>query len=200
MKPLGHPLHPSQACDLSVSVRCARSITVGIFLLGLSLSAELLEASGPQQVGRLSSFESDSYCDVSLFAPPVPWCGVWKEVAASGSAGPAENRLVDRSRSKAPALPAPFVSVYRDPATGRFTQPPAGVSIALPRRLEVSRRPLIEHRVARPGGGVRVDVSDRFSAAIVATRSADGTIEIRCGDPETGPVADQASIGKEGHP
>ena len=74
----------------------------------------------------------------------------------------------------------PALQVYRDPATGRFTVPPPGLVPVVPKVLKIPLRPLVERRVERPGGGVRVDLGERFSSALVVTRGEDGRLRTEC--------------------
>ena len=70
--------------------------------------------------------------------------------------------------------------VYRNPATGNLETPPQALEPALPARLELRLRPLVERRSTRPGGGVEVDLAGRFTTALVASRRADGGLDIAC--------------------
>ena len=88
---------------------------------------------------------------------------------------------------------------HRDPATGRFTAPPASERAVLPGELAVARRPLVERRVEVPGGGVRVDLGTRFATALVVTRVPDGVLSVDCGEAPAEPPApgDTAPAGGE---
>lgn len=91
---------------------------------------------------------------------------------------------VGPSAQPLPSWSAP-TQVHRDLRTGRFVAPPPGVPFELPRVLEVRPRALVETRIAAPGGGVRVDLSQRFATALVARRRADGELKMECAHPSS---------------
>lgn len=66
--------------------------------------------------------------------------------------------------------------VFRDPASGRFAIPPPGLAPVGPKAVAAPARPLVEHAVTVPGGGVRVDLGDRYSTALVVTREPSGEL------------------------
>jgi hypothetical protein len=72
------------------------------------------------------------------------------------------------------------MQLYRDPATGRFTDPPAG-AVPLARvsaGANVTAAPLTAR--AAPGGGMMVRLDDRFHGLFTATVDA-GHVRTSCG-------------------
>lgn len=75
---------------------------------------------------------------------------------------------------------------YRDPATGRWSAPPAGeapeVGVQrLSAATSTSAAGLVEEPLEGPRGGVRVSLRGRFRSALVAERDAAGRAEVGCG-------------------
>ncbi len=75
--------------------------------------------------------------------------------------------------------------VYRDPATGEFTAPPAGAA-AVPENaangaaLGTAPRALVEERGSSAAGGVTIDLQGRFRSSESATVDETGRIHTRC--------------------
>ena len=73
--------------------------------------------------------------------------------------------------------------VYKDPQTGEFTDPPppeAATAAPTERALNRSHEGLVAVPSDVPGGGVRLDLQGRFRSHFIATKDADGKINIRC--------------------
>jgi len=79
---------------------------------------------------------------------------------------------------------ATAIRVYRDPATGKIGEPPAGAPPAevpppLRDALTTSSEGLVETTSPTPGGGVIVDLKGRFLTPLIVTRDADGKLSIQ---------------------
>jgi len=189
--------HPVPETEVSRSHRRSRPVVASLFLAGLLCLAGSIGVSEALAADdSTSTSDSFSYCDtVGIGLSPL-WCEAAGDRVACHSPASAEGEVPAHGGERANPS-APWSSVYRDAATGRFRRPPAGVSVAFSRATQVPKMPLVERRVKRPGGGVRVVLSERFSTAVVAKRLADGTLEIDCGEPEIDRVVDQAAPGEE---
>jgi len=77
---------------------------------------------------------------------------------------------------------APGLVVHIDPKTGQIISPPAGaVPGQLPRPLDTTQKPPSELRETLspvPGGGVVIDLDDRFMTPLTATVDAEGKVRI----------------------
>lgn len=90
---------------------------------------------------------------------------------------------------------AASMRVYRDPVTGEFVAPPAGVaepdvSKDLTDPLSTSSEGLVERRA--PGGGTMIDLQGRFQHTATVTTVTDGKPVISCdtGSPTSSETAD----------
>ena len=75
--------------------------------------------------------------------------------------------------------------VYQDPDTGEFVEPPAGAESEEgppPSSFSTSGAGLAETASPVPGGGVTVEVGDRFMNAMTATVGPDGKTSVTCGE------------------
>jgi hypothetical protein len=92
--------------------------------------------------------------------------------------------------ARANAARAPAASeAFRDPATGRFVEPPeAELLTAGPQRLSAllstSTEGLVEEPVTAVPGGVRVNLRGRFRSATFAEHGPDGGLAVKCGERE----------------
>ncbi len=179
------------------SRRHPRRRTVGILILALAWWGFTEATAGGAGFcpadGLPSRTASSPGCHGLPVDPALPWCE-----PSEGILGPEGSASADPGPGVAPgASPeGSVVWVYRDPATGRFTSPPAAARSLLRRAVEVPRRALIQRRLARPGGGVRVDVSERFAPSSVAIRDAEGGLHVECGAESLHPVVPRTQAGE----
>ena len=78
-----------------------------------------------------------------------------------------------------PAVPAPGVRAFVDPATGKLRPPTAEEKFRLAAAVR-NRSERIYEVVVRPDGTRVVELDDAFSMSVVATRRPDGTLQYRC--------------------
>ena len=73
--------------------------------------------------------------------------------------------------------------VYQDPDTGEFIEPPPGAESAEPpsSSFSTSGAGLTEAASPVSGGGVMVEVGDRFMNGMTATVGSDGKTSVTCG-------------------
>lgn len=180
------------------SRRQPRRRTVGILILafvGCGFTEATAGATGSCRADGLPGPTAVSpSCQGSLVAPALPWCDPSEGVL--GSERSASDDLAPDVGPEAP-LEGSVVWVYRDPATGRFTPPPAAARSLLQRAVVVPKRALTQRRLARPGGGVRVDVSERFAPSSVAIRDGEGGLHVECGAESLHPVVPQGQVVEE---
>ncbi len=102
-------------------------------------------------------------------------------VAPSAGAGDAgEAPALDGSAVAARAS-QPGMRVYRDPATGAFTAPPAGTTLPpATRALGAAAETLVETPGPSDAGGVMIDLRGSFQSAITATVDDSGRVGTRC--------------------
>jgi hypothetical protein len=120
----------------------------------------------------LAFFVSALHAVTAAHAAPVPLYGLPELRVLACRAGDAVGGLPPEAAA---------LQVYRDPATGRFGAPPPQLVSVVPKALSTPARPLVERRVERPGGGVRLDLGDRFATALLVGRGADGELRTGCG-------------------
>lgn len=181
--------------DGSVTLRWLRPVVALVILCGLVCLPGPTGAAGLPRVDEPSASDGTSYCAPWWLDTPLPWCD---QARVADPSMPAASGALARHGSGFDPGVAPLVSVYRDPETGRFVKPPAGVSIVLPRAARVPRGPLVQRRATGLAGGFRVDVSERFAAAVVAERSPDGTLSIDCGEEISHSIVDREAMGEGG--
>jgi len=77
----------------------------------------------------------------------------------------------------------PGLKAYKDPVTGKFGPPPAGVQSSLSSAAVKNRRSTtsVMKEVPSPvtGGGMMMDLKGRFRKSLMATKDAEGRIKIR---------------------
>jgi len=77
---------------------------------------------------------------------------------------------------------SPGLKAYKDPVTGKFGPPPAGVQSSLPSATIKNRQSttsvLKEVPIPGIGGGTMVDLKGQFRKDLIATKDANGKITI----------------------
>jgi hypothetical protein len=133
-------------------------------------------------------------------APPIPAEGrvvvVWSQPGAQPVAVLSYPATL-AGASKSPGAPS---QAFRDPATGRFTEPPAAAPSEVgPQRLNAalstSAAGLVEEPAAGRRGGVRVNLRGRFRSALLAEREPVGAARVGCGAPVAATARDASSGG-----
>jgi len=76
----------------------------------------------------------------------------------------------------------PGLKAYKDPVTGKFGPPPAGVQSSLPASALSNQKSAVSvmKEVPSPviGGGMMIDLKGRFRKDLIATKDAEGRIKI----------------------
>jgi len=77
---------------------------------------------------------------------------------------------------------SPGLKAYKDPVTGKFGPPPAGVQSSLPASALSNQKSAVSvmKEVPSPviGGGMMIDLKGRFRKDLMATKDANGKITI----------------------
>jgi hypothetical protein len=97
------------------------------------------------------------------------WIGLGLVVAGIGAPRPGR-------AEEAVAPPRAGMQAHIDPATGRFLPEPI---VPPPAQALPAKRPPLA-AVAAPGGGMMIELDDRFRSTMTATVQPDGTVRIDC--------------------
>ena len=120
---------------------------------------------------------------VLVFARAVAVAG---ESVAGAASDTMEDTRIQGSRTADGPAGSAGMRIYRDPATGEFTTPPAGATTLPPATgaLDTSAEGLVETPGTSSAGGVTINLGGRFQSTVSATADDAGTVTTRC-RPET---------------
>lgn len=99
--------------------------------------------------------------------------------------------------SAAQQAPAVAGRVIHLDANGNRTARPAGAPLPAAASLNRSSAGLVQENSPVPGGGVMVNLQDRFRSFSTATVQSDGTVKVECSNGADCTVHDHSSDGKE---